>query len=68
MQRRVKASRETLEAVQTDIKDKGFALDEISGKIGSDFRNFRYKRMFYGKLSLKFVRKVQPLKASNIDF
>ena len=43
MQRRVKVSKETLEMVQTDLKDKGFTLDEISDKIGSDFRNFRYK-------------------------
>ena len=43
MEKRVKVDKHALARVQSDLKDKGYTIDEINSKIGYNFRNFRYK-------------------------
>lgn len=43
MQKRIKIDKNRLAEIQENLKNRGYSLDQISSKIGSDFRNYRYK-------------------------
>jgi len=65
MERRIKIEEDELENVRQVLKDRGFTLDEISEKIGVNYRNCLYKGT---SLSEESFRKLKNLYKDSIDF
>lgn len=64
MSQRIKVSKNSLAQVQEELKEKGYTIDDISSKIGSDFKNFRYKGHSMDKDTF---RKLEELTGIEID-
>lgn len=72
MPQRVKVSKNRLARIQEELKEKGYTLDDISSKIGSDFKNFRYKGHSMDKDTFRDLknlveREIEALEIEYID-